>query len=99
MKRSGEVLRNQTEDFLEGLARFRSYGVINKIDPLFEKFLEQECGVNLAKLNEAIGYANEVARYLTNKNGIVTNENCQKFVDNQETDPMTDMLAVHGLEN
>ncbi|HBI00985.1 MAG TPA: hypothetical protein DDY18_05110 [Flavobacterium sp.] len=80
MNRTPETLVEQAQMFLLNLGRAQSLDTIFTIDPLFKKFMTEECGLTEEVIFNVSIAASQAAATLTNKNGIITVENCEKFL-------------------
>lgn len=83
MKRSAEALRLQAINFLTNLGAAEGLGFIMTIDPAFAKFMKEQCGLDPEDIKNLSTAASLASSKLKNETGIVTSENCEKFlVDN-----------------
>lgn len=80
MTRSPESLMRQARTFLVNIGAASSGPLIFSIDPLFKKFMVEECGVNEETLNDMATLAGILSSNLKHHDGIVTKENCAKFL-------------------
>ena len=75
--RDPKILKDQVTELILIIGNIQAYPVIFNIDPMFKKFMAEEAGLDTDKLvSLAAGLT------LKNADGIVTEENCKKFIDN-----------------
>ena len=77
-----EHLCSQVENFLYSLGQSQSMSFILELDPDFGKFLEQECGLNLDLISKISEIAQAAASTLKQQDGIVTVDNCRRWMLN-----------------
>lgn len=82
MKRTSDTLVRQAQNFLFNLGNAQGLDMIIAIDPVFAQFMKDECGLDLELLKKVSIAAAEAASTLKSENGIVTPENCEKFLKN-----------------
>lgn len=78
--RSPEKLSLQAETFCMNLGAAKALGFILQIDPLFEKFMVEQCGLDSKKLQEISALLSSVVS-LKNQNGLIDPANCKKFLE------------------
>src|SRR5271166_201590 len=80
MKRSGEALVEQAAAFITNLSATSALGMIIGMDPIFKQFMVDEVGLDAAKVQELSNLAGLIARKFKNEDGIITTENCERFL-------------------
>lgn len=80
MSRTPDELVAQAQLFLLNIGRARGLDMIFQMDPLFKKFMIEECGLTEEAVLNVSKAAAQAASTLTDQNGIITPENCEKFL-------------------
>lgn len=82
--RSGKALKSQVDTFLLNLGAAQALSYIVHIDPIFAKFISEECGVDLTGIEQLSRAASLVGSRIKNVNDIVTEENCENWLKASE---------------
>ena len=83
MDRTPETLVRQATDFLIIIGNAQALSVILRTDPLFEKFMADECGLDVEKVKDFSSKLNWLDLGIKDQDGIVTVDNCRKFLEGE----------------